>query len=206
LAGVSLIAIGVGLLVVSAAFFGYMQYTTWQLSNVVTVVEAASMSAWEPSPSSGADLGPVNEPKPLLPAHRIIIDSIELDSKVIELGTHEENGQLVWDTPAHAVGWYKMTAVPGQGSNVVMSGHISSPLRGEGSIFRRLPEVEIGDVIVLETATGQHSYGVVSREVVPPTAVNVMAPTPSETVTLITCYPDLIYSHRLVVQAQPIPS
>lgn len=193
-------AIGLGLLCLSAAFLGYVQYTNRQLAQIVANEPSGALT----EVLSLQPQGSLVPTKPLLPAQRIAIPSIGLDSKVIDLGTRVESGQLVWETPAHAVGWYRTTALPGQSSNIVMSGHISSPLRGEGSIFRRLPEVTVGDIVVLETDAGQHRYRVVSRAIVSPTAVSVMAPTPTETLTLITCYPDLIYSHRLVVQAQPL--
>ena len=205
--GALFMAVGAIALLLASAFLAYVQYTDWQLSHVVAVVEVAAtdVAALPPldvqSPQAEVSL---LGPKPLVPAERIMIDSIALDSKVVELGTRLEKGQLVWDTADHAVGWYRTTALPGQGSNIVMSGHISSPLRGEGSIFRRLPEVQVGDSVVLQTAVGQYRYEVFSREVVSPTAVGVMAPTATETLTLITCYPDLVYSHRLVVQARPV--
>ena len=108
----------------------------------------------------------------------------------------------MWDTASHAVGWYGSTALPGYGGNIVMSGHISSPLRGEGSIFRRLPDVAVGDLVVLETAATQSTYVIVRRDIVAPTEVEVMASTSTERLTLITCYPDFIYLHRLVVTAE----
>jgi LPXTG-site transpeptidase (sortase) family protein len=40
---------------------------------------------------------------------------------------------------------------------------------------------------------------VVDRKVVTPDEVSVMEPTPDSSATLITCYPDGIYSHRLVI-------
>ena len=191
-------ALGALLLVPSTALLLYTQYTTWQLSHIVPIAEAAAAElVWEQPPQN---LGYRRVP---LPVVRIIIPSIGVDSPVVQLGTHWEKGQLVWDTASHAVGWYGSTALPGLGSNIVMSGHISSPLRGEGSVFRRLPEMQIGDVIILETAAGPHRYRTAARDIVAPTAVAIMAPTPTETLTLITCYPDLIYSHRLVVRAEP---
>jgi len=197
-AGWLLMALGALLVVPSTALLLYTQYTTWQLSHIVPIAEASpSELVWEQPPQN---LGYGRVPLAVL---RVIIPSIGVDSPVVQLGTHWEKGQLVWDTASHAVGWYGSTALPGLGSNIVMSGHISSPLRGEGSVFRRLPEMQIGDVIILETAAGPHRYRTAARDIVAPTAVAIMAPTPTETLTLITCYPDLIYSHRLVVRAEP---
>jgi LPXTG-site transpeptidase (sortase) family protein len=41
--------------------------------------------------------------------------------------------------------------------------------------------------------------------VVTPDHLEVMEPTPEETLTLITCVPDGVYSHRLVVTARRVP-
>ena len=44
-------------------------------------------------------------------------------------------------------------------------------------------------------------YRVTDVKTVTPDQVSVMDPTPDATATLITCVPDGIYSHRLVVSA-----
>lgn len=145
-------------------------------------------------------LGPAPSPNPL-PARRLIIPSIGLNSKVIPIGTtYDRRGQLAWETAAFAVGHHRSTAGPGQAGNMVLSGHISSP--AEGAVFRRLPDIEVGDGVVVQTEERQYLYRVVSHQVVEPTDVSVMQATELATVTLITCIPDGIYSHRLVVTAQ----
>ncbi|MBI4301147.1 MAG: class D sortase [Chloroflexi bacterium] len=140
-----------------------------------------------------------------LPAIRIVISSIGVDAKVVELGTKYENGQLVWETADHAVGHHLGTANPGEIGNIVMSGHISSPVKGEGSVFKRLPEIKLGDEVILYTTVEQFRYQVTNIKVVLPSEVSVMSPTPEPTLTLITCVPDYVYSHRLVVTAKPYP-
>jgi LPXTG-site transpeptidase (sortase) family protein len=133
------------------------------------------------------------------------IPSIGVDSPVVELGTVlDEKGQWVWETPKHAVGHHRGTAGPGEAGNMVLSGHISSPVRGEGNVFAALPRVKLGDELVVETKRGRFLYRVVTRRVVEPDAVDVMAPTEAAMATLITCYPDWVYSHRLVLTAEPL--
>ncbi len=138
-------------------------------------------------------------------ADRIIIPSIGVDSKVVHLEMKEDKGKLTWETAKHAVGHHEGTANPGEGSNAVFSGHISSPIKKEGSVFNRLPEVKVGDWVYLETSDGMLPYMVEETKVVSPNDLWVMYPTSTETITLITCYPDLVYSHRLVVTAKPLP-
>ena len=138
------------------------------------------------------------------PATRIVIPGIGVDSNVVELGTkRDEKGQLVWETPCHAVGHYEGTANPGENGNIVMAGHISSPLTKCGSVFKRLPEMKPGDVVQLYTEEGVYSYRVTEAQPTFPEDISVMQPTPYARLTLITCYPDWIYTHRWVVIAEP---
>jgi sortase A len=136
-----------------------------------------------------------------LPARRVVIPTIGLDSKVIQLGTKlDRRGQLAWETAPFAVGQHKGLAGPGQNGNMVLSGHISSP--NEGAVFHRLPELKVGEGVIVSTDERQYLYRVVDVKTVTPDQVSVLDQTPDPTATLITCYPDGIYSHRLVVTAR----
>jgi sortase A len=138
-----------------------------------------------------------------LPPTRLVIPNIDLDSKVLPLGTTRDRaGKLVWETVPFAVGHHQGTANPGEPGNVVLSGHISSP--NEGAIFKRLPQLKVGDAVIVATAQQHHLYRVTDTEVVTPAAVEVLQPTADSTLTLITCVPDGIYSHRLIVRADAV--
>jgi sortase A len=130
---------------------------------------------------------------------RIVIPSIALDQRVVEVGVVMENGKPVWDTAAYAVGFHRGTAQPGTRGNAVMAGHISSPVSRKGEAFRRLPEVRIGDRVFVYIGERRAGYEISEIRVLPPTATQVMAPTADAVLTLITCYPDQDYSRRLVV-------
>ncbi|SRR6266851_2920582 len=136
-----------------------------------------------------------------LPARRIVIPTLGLDSKVIQLGTKlDRRGQLAWETAPFAVGQHKGLAGPGQNGNMVLSGHISSP--NEGAVFHHLPDLKVGEGVIVGTEERQYLYRVVDTRTVTPDEVSVLDQTPDPTVTLITCVPDGIYSHRLVVTAR----
>lgn len=138
-----------------------------------------------------------------LPPNRLLIPSIGIDAKVIELGTHyNDEGELVWDTAAYSVGHHTGTANPGELGNVVLSGHISSTR--EGAVFKRLPEIEVGAGIVVGTNDRKYLYQVVDKKTVEPTQIDVMNSTSEEILTLITCVPDGVYTHRLIVTARRI--
>lgn len=172
-------------------------------STPMEIPEEALAANWNPFPQGPpAGSGDANQKPPKLPpANRIVIPRIELDSSVIEVSTKVERGELVWQTASNAVGHHQGTADPGEVGNVVLSGHIRS-LR-EGMVFNRLPELAPGDTIYLYSELGKFRYKVVETRVVLPTAIWVMDPTPDLTLTLITCVPDWVYSHRLIVTAKP---
>ncbi|MBI4300654.1 MAG: sortase, partial [Chloroflexi bacterium] len=117
-----------------------------------------------------------------------------------------KDGELVWETANRAVGHYKTTANPGVPGNVVMSGHISSPVSNEGEIFKNLPKIPLGADVTVYTEENRHLYRVVKKEVVKPTETSVMNPTEKPTLTLITCVPDLVYTDRLIVTALEVPA
>jgi LPXTG-site transpeptidase (sortase) family protein len=136
-----------------------------------------------------------------LPAKRLVVPTIGLDTKVIQLGTKlDRHGQIAWETAPYAVGQHKGLAGPGQNGNMVLSGHISSP--NEGAIFHHLPDLKVGEGVIVTTDERQYLYRVTDVKTVTPDQVSVLDQTPDPTATLITCVPDGIYSHRLVVTAR----
>jgi sortase A len=138
-----------------------------------------------------------------LPPVRLVIPGLDLDTRVIPLDTeYDRTGKLVWQTAAFAVGHHRGSANPGELGNTVLSGHISSPR--EGDVFRRLPQIKAGDGIIVMTAEQQYLYKVRDTRTVQPSVVEVLDATTHPILTLITCVPDGIYSHRLVVRAEAV--
>ena len=98
-------------------------------------------------------------------------------------------------------GHYPGTAAPGEPGNVAIAGHRT----GWGSPFRRLDELRVGDVVVLETAAGtRFEYSVTRTFVTGPTDVTVLdqrATGGSDSrITLTTCDPPHTSDKRLIVQ------
>ena len=71
-------------------------------------------------------------------------------------------------------------------------------------MFKRLPEVEIGDGVIVETSEKTFLYQVTDIKVVNPDRVDLMDPTDSSIVTLITCVPDGVYTQRLIIRAEAV--
>jgi sortase A len=123
-------------------------------------------------------------------AVRIQIPSINVDAPIVQ-----GDG---WEQLKKGVGQYVGSPDPGRDGNVVLSAH--NDVYGE--IFRYLDRLVPGDQIIIYTQQRQHVYIVDRTVLVEPTAVEVMASSGSPTVTLISCYPYLVDTQRIVVFAR----
>ena len=177
---------------------------------------AVSTPAASPTPSGPQQFPLLSGAVPALPApghpDRIVITSIGLDAKVVDVGETTQDGKATWETAAFAVGFYRGTAVPGQKGNAVLAGHISSPVSHKGDIFRHLPDVRVGDEVDIYLAPAtpggnetEVRYVIAQTKIVQPTETSVMGPTTDPTLTLLTCYPDNVYTQRLVVVGKLLP-
>ena len=104
-------------------------------------------------------------------------------------------------TMNRAVGHIPGTAQPGASGNVAVVGH-------RDGFFRPLKDIVLGDRIELETHAGTRVYGVSSLEIVEPTDLSVLDPTPTPVLTLVTCYPFYFIGHapqRFIVRADVLP-
>ncbi len=129
------------------------------------------------------------------PTH-VRIPRIGVDTAVEETGYTADE----WEVPRwSAAHYWPIAAYPGTAGNIVLSGHVGY----RDIIFNHLPEVQPGDEIFVSVGSQQHRY--IVREVLTllPHETWVMDPTPVETLTLITCVPIGVYSHRLIVRATP---
>ena len=124
---------------------------------------------------------------------RIVIKSASIDAPVVQGDD--------WEQLKKGVGHHLGTANPGERGNMVLSAH--NDVFGE--VFRRLEEVELKDEILVYSGSRVFRYVVTQKRVIEPTEVSVMYPTSDPTATLITCYPYLIDTKRLVVIAELQP-
>ena len=133
-------------------------------------------------------------------------------ARVVLEGTAEDE---LSQGPGHYVG----TALPGQPGNLAVAGHRV----GKGSPFLDADQLVPGDPIVVETADSWFVYrvlgdpasgdyggdpsGVPGQQIVRPSDVSVIAPTPGGTevtgayLTLTTCHPKYSARQRLIVHA-----
>ena len=138
-------------------------------------------------------------------AKRIRIPAIEVDAVVDELRIRQLGDSLAWETPKKVVGHIPATAKAGAAGQGWYFGHLESPLRGEGNVFARLPEIpEIAAdspiFIFLETANRHYAYQVYVTEVVHEDEI-ALSDSGAHDITLVTCTPRFYYDHRLLVTA-----
>jgi sortase A len=122
-------------------------------------------------------------------AIRIQIPAIEVDAPVVQ----GDN----WEQLKKGVGQHLGTPNLGENGNIVLAGH--NDVFGE--VFRNLDRLKPGDSIILFTSQRQYTYVITGTQMVAPTAVEVMSSTPDARVTLISCHPYLVDTHRIVVSA-----
>lgn len=140
-------------------------------------------------------------------ATRLRIPILGIDAAVEELRILDLGDSRQYETPAFVVGHIPETANPGEAGNAWYFGHLESPLRNEGNVFRQL--LRVPDLlrqgyrvyVLLDTPSATYLYQVVSTKGVHESQL-VITGSDVPTVTLVTCYPLLIYDHRLVVTAQ----
>ena len=81
-----------------------------------------------------------------------------------------------------SAGLIPYTALPGEHGNVGIAAH-------RDSFFRNLKNIREGDVIRMTTTWGDYEYVVESTKIVQPANVEVLDPTTTPALTLVTCYP-----------------
>ena len=128
------------------------------------------------------------------PVGTIAIPKIGLSMVVIE-GTDE--AQL-----AQGPGHYPGTPLPGEVGNAAIAGHRTTYLHP----FYNLDALVPGDAIDVTTLQGIFVYDMTQQQIVDPTDVAVVDPTPTPTLTLTTCNPRYSASQRLVVHAALVAS
>lgn len=150
----------------------------------------------------------------LNPPTRIVAETVNLDAPVVEMGWYVEEkwGRVssVWDVPENEAAWHRNSARPGEGGNVVISGHNASL---GGQVFAEIENLEVGDLITIWNDVNESFiYQIQEKTIIRTFAATAetqeflqasMDPTSQEQLTLITCWPRWTNTHRLVIVAEP---
>ena len=187
----------------------------------------SALSTPEPSPGPPPDTSgaPTSIPEPALPfptpvtrlpadspPTRLSIPKISLDIPVVPVGVKTINdvggARVVWADVPNAGAFHQTSAYPGNPGNTVINGHRDIL----GSVFRNLNKVDVGDEIKLYVGDTEYLYYVTETLVVPEAFAStgqrqenlrLIGYLPEERLTLVTCTPVGLATHRLLVIARP---
>ncbi|MCY6960199.1 class D sortase [Clostridium brassicae] len=105
------------------------------------------------------------------------------------------------NTLKYSVGHFKDTPLPGDKGNCCIAGHRSYTYN---EFFNRLDELKENDEIYIQNKKGKYKYIVYKKMVVKPTEVSVLNNTKEGEITLVTCTPIRVASHRLIIKGKLI--
>ena len=183
-------------------------------------------STWTATPTDTPTLTPSPTATPIhvpatQPPSRIRIPAINVDAKVVEIKWEtfvDHKNRLItgWRVADYAAGWHSGSAYPGQQDNCVISGH--NNFRGE--VFRDLYKLWPGDEVYLYVDQGDTRRAMEYRYVVTDAFIlkendepeevrqknaRWIGPTAEERLTLVSCWPYLTATHRVIVICYPLP-
>jgi sortase A len=126
---------------------------------------------------------------------RLQIPAIGIDTSVKEVFIADG----AWEVAEYAAGFLHGTALPGDG-NTVMAAHAGI----RGAVFRDIGALKLGDDVFVEAGGWSYHYRVRETKSVWPEQVEVLDPTPSAVLTMLTC--TNWDTQRLVVVADLVDS
>lgn len=173
---------------------GLVGWSGWQYFDSKKQEEKATEEAYELIEE--AKTNPI-EKKDFAPdfgeaAGMLVIDKIEANLPIVE-GTSE-------DDLKKGIGHYEGTSYPLEDDQIMLSGH-------RDTVFKRIGELEIGDILTVQMPYGEFEYEIVSTKIVDANDRTIIVPHDEEVLTVSTCYPFGYIGHapdRYIIDAKPI--
>jgi sortase A len=182
-----------------------------QLQEIDEPLSLSQESGFVPVPSELADLA-AQEFGDELPL-QLRIPVIGIEAEVVPVGWHTElsssGNRVLWHSPGNAAGFLVSSSIPGSGSNAVFYGHHNV----NGSVFRGLDRLKSGDEVTVTNNIKTLKYVVQRVDIFEENNISsaqklvnleYFAPTGSDQLTILTCWPFTGNSHRVAVIANPI--
>ena len=161
-------------------------------TTVSTTAPAATPAATAPATPEPAT--PEPPPAPGDPVARLVIPKIGVD-KIVVSGVAVDN---LRKGPGH----FPDTPLPGEHGNASIAAHRTT----FGAPFNRVDELATGDRIEATTVKGTFVYLVSDIRIVRPDQYDVVGPTDTDVLTLVSCTPKLSATNRIIVRAVLDPS
>jgi len=183
------------LIIFGIGFLAYGGYGIWNSKQAEQETLKEAKVAITEKRLTGYDIASAEEFKPTFGEAVGILSLPDIDAELpIVEGTDE-------DDLAKGVGHYSTSAYPGEKDQIVLSGH-------RDTVFRRLGDLEIGDIITIELPYGKFDYKIESTDIVEADDRTVIRPTaPDEILTVTTCYPFNFVGNapqRYIIYAVPV--
>ena len=144
----------------------------------------------------------------LAPADLVRIPIIGLEAKTIELGVIvTDEGHRKYESPIFEVGIIPGHTTPGERGNTWLFGHLESPLKDEGAVFRDLPKLHDflrnGEAVyvIVDSADGSFLYQATEFRIMRAEDVTFWG-SEGRTATLVCSWPRFIYNERVVVTTE----
>lgn len=120
--------------------------------------------------------------------NHLVLPTIQLDANVYDGDSVYTVNKGIWRRP--------QTSTPDKGGNTVLVGHRFT--YSGHAVFYSLDNLKVGDDAYLVYSQKLYHYKIVIGEEVPPTAMEVEAPSADAKLTIYTCTPLLTAKNRLV--------
>lgn len=131
-----------------------------------------------------------------------IMGSIEIPKIDVNLPIYHGTSDSVLDT---GVGHVRQSSLPvgGKNTRAILTGHRGLP---NAKLFTRLDELVVGDLFFIYTLDQKMAYEVCEIEVIKPEEIDKLKiQEGKDLVTLLTCHPYGINSHRLTITGERVP-
>lgn len=211
--GIALIGAALGLAAIRSSD---VAATRDRIASYAATPEKTTVSDWPPVVQPESPPDDSAPPPPMPKTTRIQIPATGIDTKIVEVGydivTIDGQQVIQWQVAEYAAGHNNTSASPGEGHNIVITGHND----WKGEVFRTLEKAKPGDEVILTTEDGSdHHYSVTEielrKEIGAPLEERIatgrfLEPMGEERVTLVTCWPYGVDDYRLIVIAKPVPS
>ncbi len=151
---------------------------------------------------------------PAIP-ERLVISSIQLDTPILQATWRKVLYEgYVFDqykAPKNAAGWHPNSALLGEVGNTVLNGHNNI----DGEVFRYLDKVRVGDLIQVYSSDREYDYIVTNTMLLLEVGESSkkrmenaawIGASNDERLTLVTCWPYVSNTHRLIIVAKPVSS
>lgn len=174
------IFIAVGLLIILVVI--YINHSVYQENNKVVEKYRKTSKSEE-----------IDETEPYIDNIVGILNIPKIDLEVVvKTGTGKE-------ILKSSVGHFEGSVMPGEEGNFAIAGHRNYT---SNKFLSDLDKLEKNDEIKVESKGKTYRYKVSSIEVVEPEEVSVIDSTEKKEITLVTCTPKFIGSHRLIVKGE----